>query len=91
MGTQSYIMVRNFGEKTKTSILAYPNHVLLKFPNEPESKMAIGQKRSLAEGVASVKAKISENPFQFFLATVLVMACGATKKVPALAFLSAHA
>jgi len=42
--------------------------------------MAIGQTRSFAEGLASVKAKLKQNPMQFGLAVILVMACGATKK-----------
>ena len=43
--------------------------------------MAIGQTRSVAQGLASVRAKVAQNPFQFCLAIVLVMCCGATKKV----------
>ena len=43
--------------------------------------MAIGQTRSVAQGLASVRAKVAQNPFQFGLAIVLVMCCGATKKV----------
>jgi len=47
--------------------------------------MAIGQTRSIGEGLASALAKIKQNPLQFLLAALLVMACGATKKVsPAL-------
>jgi hypothetical protein len=46
--------------------------------------MAIGQSRTIGEGLASVKKKIMQNPFQFFLAALLVVACGATKKVRAM-------
>ena len=47
--------------------------------------MAIGQTRTIGEGLASAWAAIMKNPLQFLLAALLVMACGATKKVsPAL-------
>ena len=43
--------------------------------------MAIGQTRTVSEGLASTIAKIKQNPFQFALAILLVMTCASTKKV----------
>ena len=43
--------------------------------------MAIGQTRTISEGLASIRSKISQNPFQFWLTVFMVMLVGATKKV----------
>ena len=43
--------------------------------------MALGQDRTLSEGLADVWAKLQPNMRQFFIAWLLVMMCGAVKKL----------
>jgi len=43
--------------------------------------MALGQNRTLKEGLADVWAKLKPNMWQFFIAWLLVMMCGAVKKL----------
>ena len=43
--------------------------------------MALGQDRTLSEGITDVWAKLKNNKWQFFIAWFLVMMCGAVKKL----------
>jgi len=43
--------------------------------------MALGQDRTLSEGVTDVLAKLKNSKWQFFIAWFLVMMCGAVKKL----------
>ena len=65
---------------TNSRTRTYASHGVTR-DSKRRSGMAIGQTRSVAQGLASVRAKVAQNPFQFGLAIVLVMCCGATKKV----------